>query len=403
MQFLERLLQLFVRHCDSCERNKSSTQKPHGELKPLQIPRTTWSSVSLDLITQLPTTRSGHSTIMVMVDRLSKMVHLAAMASDGTAECLKVFLQHVICKHGVPDELITDRDPRFTSSMWAELMESQSIKMCLSSAYHPQSDGQTERMNRVLEDNLRHYVAPNQEDWDEHLPWAEFAMNNAFNHSIQDTPFRIVYGKDPEHPATVRRTGAEHNPAAKQLRMQIQSGIERAKAAMLNAQQRYKAYADKKTSPLQLKVGDRVLLSTKNLRSRAQGAMKLMPRFIGPFPVEECVNDQAFRLKLPASMRLHNVFHVSLLEPYREDGSYQPPPATVFIDGDIRYDVAEVLDARSTGSRRQFLVRWEGYGPEHDTWEDEKNLANCMDKVQHFWTPQGKPPTSRAAKRRRRS
>ncbi len=185
-----------VRHCDSCQRNKSSTQKPHGELMPLQLPRTTWSSVSLDLITQLPKTRSGNSTIMVMVDRLSKMVHLAAMSSDGAADCLKVFLQNVVSKHGVPDELITDRDARFASSLWTELMKSLNIKMCLTSAYHPQSDGQTERMNRVLEDNLRHYVAPSQEDWDEHLPWAEFAMNSAFNKSIQNTPFQVVYGKD---------------------------------------------------------------------------------------------------------------------------------------------------------------------------------------------------------------
>ena len=340
---------------------------------------------------------------MVMVDRLSKMMHLSAMSSDGTAECLEVFLHDVVSKHGVPDELITDRDARFTSSMWTELMKSLNVKMCLTGAYHPQSDGQTERMNRVLEDNLRHYVAPNQEDWDEHLPWAEFAMNNSFNKSIQDTPFRVVYGKDPDHPATIRGTGMNYNPAAKKLRMQIQNGIERAKAAMLNAQQRPKAYADKKTSPSALKVDDRVLLSTKNLRSRAQGAMKLLPRYIGPFPVMHVVNAEAYRLKLPANIRLHNVFHVSFLEPYREDGHYQPPPATVFIDGDVQYDVAEILDVRSNGSGRQFLVRWEGYSPAHDTWEDEDNLANCKDKLQEVWSAEGEQPSSRAAERRRRS
>ena len=331
-----------VRNCarDFCQRNKSSPQKPLGELLPLQLPRSTWSSVSLDLITQPPKIRLGDSTIMVMVDRLSKMVHLAAMSSDGAAECLKVFLHAVRSKHGVPDELITDCDARFTSSVWTELMKALDIKMSLTSAYHTQSDGQTERMNRVLEDHLRHYVAPSQEDWDEHLPWTEFAMNNAFNKSIYNTPFRVVYGKDPDHPATVRRTH-DCTLAAKHLRMQIQNGIERAKAAMLNAQQRYEAYADKKISALSLKVGDRVLVSTKNLRSRAQGAMKLMPRYIGPFPVEECIKEQAYRLRLPASMRLHNVFHVSLLEPYREDGHHQPPPATVFIDGDVQYDVEQ--------------------------------------------------------------
>ena len=176
----------FVANCDSCQRNKSSTEKPHGELQPLAVPHTTWSSVSLDLITQLPKTKAGNTTIIVFVDRLSKMVHFAPMSSDGSAECMKAFLTHVVSKHGLPDELISDRDARFTSAYWSEFTKMSGIKLCMSTAYHPQSDGQTECMNRTLEDMLRHYVAPSQDDWDDWLPWAEFAMNNAFNHSIQD-------------------------------------------------------------------------------------------------------------------------------------------------------------------------------------------------------------------------
>ncbi len=255
--------------------------------------------------------------------------------------------------------------------------------MCLTSAYHPQSDGQMQRMNRVLEDNLRHCVAPSQEDWDEHLSWAEFAMSNAVNESIPNTTFQVVYDKDPDHPATVRMSN-DYNPPAKHLRMQNHDGIERAKTAMHSAQQHYKAYADKKTSPLTLRDRDKALVSTKNLRARAQGAMELMPRYIGLFTVEVCVNEQAYRLKLTASMRLHNVSHVSLLEPYREDGHYQPPPATVFIDDDVQYDVADSLNERSKGAGRQFLVSWEEDGPDHDTWEDEKDLVNCKEKLQAF-------------------
>ena len=175
----------FVTNCDSCQRNKSSIEKPQGELQPLAVPRTTWSSISMDLITQLPKTKSGNSTIIVFVDKLSKMVHFAPMSSDGTAECMKAFLTHVASKHGMPEEIISDRDARFTSAYWSEFTRMSGIKLCMTTAYHPQSDGQTERMNRTLEDMLRHNVAPSQDDWDDWLPWAEFAMNNAFNHTIQ--------------------------------------------------------------------------------------------------------------------------------------------------------------------------------------------------------------------------
>ena len=117
--------------CDSRQRNKSSTEKPHGELQPLAIPRTTWSSVSLDLITQLPRTKSGNTSIIVFVDRLSKMVHFAPMLGDGTAEYVKAFLMHVISKHGIPDEIISDRDARFTSTYRSEFTKMSGIKLCM--------------------------------------------------------------------------------------------------------------------------------------------------------------------------------------------------------------------------------------------------------------------------------
>ena len=140
------------------------------------------------------------------------------------------------------------------------------------------------------------------------------------------------FGRDPATPASVRMNTSEHNPAAKQTRIKIQECIEHAKASMLKAQSRYKANADLKSQPMVFKEGDRVLLSTKNLRSRAQGANKLLPRFVGPFLVTACFG-QAYEIELPASMRIHNVFHVSLLKPYRETGSYQPPPCTLFMTG----------------------------------------------------------------------
>ena len=209
------------------------------------------------------------------------------------------------------------------------------------------------------------------------------------------------FGKDPATPASVRHVGIEHNPAAKQTRVKIQQCIEHAKASMLSAQQRYKANADLKTQPLSFKEGDRVLLSTKNLRSRAQGANKLLPRFVGPFLVTACVGSQAYEIELPASMRIHNVFHVSLLKPYHETGNYQPPPCTLFIDGDVQYDVAEIADVRSRGKVKEYLVKWTGYGSDYDTWEPEDGLANSKDKLQEFWDARGGKPTRQPTRKRR--
>ena len=201
---------------DSCQRTKSSTEKPHGELQPLAIPRTPWSSVSLDLNTQLPKTLSCNTSIIVVVDTLTKMVYFAPMLSDVTAECVRAFFIQVISKHGIPDEIISDRVARFMSAYWSEFTKMSGIKLCMSTAYHPQSHGQTERMNRTLEDLLRPFLAPSQDDWDDWLPWTEFAIYNAINHSIQDTPFKVNVGKDPATPASVRLAVSEHNPAAKQ-------------------------------------------------------------------------------------------------------------------------------------------------------------------------------------------
>ena len=124
----------FVTHCDSCQRDKSSIEKPHGELQPLAVPCTTWSSISMDLITQLPKTKSGNSTIIVFVDRPSKMVHFAPMSSDGTSECMKAFLTHVVSKHGMPEEIVSDRDARFTSAYWSEFTKMSGIKLCMTTA-----------------------------------------------------------------------------------------------------------------------------------------------------------------------------------------------------------------------------------------------------------------------------
>ena len=191
----------FIKHCDPCQRNKGAHQKQGGMLKPLPIPESNWESVSMDFITALPQTKAGNESIIVYVDRLSKMVHLKAIPYIINAEqCALYFMHEVVRLHGIPKDIVSDRDKLFTSEFWREFMRILGTQLKLSTAYHPQTDGQTERMNRTLQDYLRHYIGPLHDDWDEHLDMAEFAINNAWQESIKMSPFEMVYGLKPITP-----------------------------------------------------------------------------------------------------------------------------------------------------------------------------------------------------------
>jgi hypothetical protein len=186
----------YVKECDSCQRNKSSNQKPAGMLRPLPVPGDTWESVSIDLIVSLPRTAAGYTAIVVFVDRLSKMVHLAPCADDVSAEQLAdIFVTQVVANHGVPRSIVTDHDIRFTSKFWKAFVAQMRVQHGMSTAFHPQSDGNTERVNRVLEDMLRHYIDPTQTTWDSLLPMVQFSINNSYQESIRAVPFELLYGR----------------------------------------------------------------------------------------------------------------------------------------------------------------------------------------------------------------
>jgi hypothetical protein len=171
----------YVKSCDAFQRNKISNQRLAGTLRPLPIPGDTWESVSMDLIVSLPRTAAGYTAIVVFVDRLSKMVHLAPCADDISAEQLAdVFVARVVANHGVPRSMVTDRDIRFTSKFWKAFVGQMRVQHGMSTAFHPHSDGNTECVNRVLEDMLRHYIDPTQTNWDSLLPMVQFSINISY-------------------------------------------------------------------------------------------------------------------------------------------------------------------------------------------------------------------------------
>ena len=381
-------VEAYVRTCDSCQRMKSSTQSPAGLLQPLPVPSRRWGSVSMDLVTALTPSHRGNDAILVFVCRLSKMVHFAPCKHTVTAQgCADLFMQHVFRLHGVPDTLVSDRDPRWLNDFWTHLCTAWEVRQTPSTSYHPQTDGQTERMIRLCEETLRHYVGHKPSAWEKLLPCVEFAINDSKSGSTGQTPFMVNYG---EHPRGPTEAGAQRPvgtcPAAVSYTHAINEVVRDARAALEAAQARQKAASDKHRRDVAFAVGDQVLLSAKNLR--LPGPSKMRPRWVGPYRIEALVGKVAAKLTLPESLGIHPVFHFSLLKPYRSDGTRVPVTLPIVWDGQsplwrVQRIVGHRKDPASSGVL--YIVQWEGFPPECSTEVRAADLTGCDALVEHYW------------------
>ena len=392
-----KFVEHYVQHCHSCQMMKSTNIKPAGLLQPLQLPDYPFQSVSMDLITCLPTTANKNNTIIVMVDRLTKYVILVPTVEKLSAEGFaQLWVDHLVSKHGCPESIVSDRDVRFTSAFWTTLNTLVGADAHMSTAFHPQTDGQTERMNRLLEETLRHFVCYNQSDWDVHLQMASFAINNAVSESTKDSPFHLMKGLNPRLPCSFssmfkNRSTAGKNPSAIKFSDRIQASLAVAKQALLKAQQNQKSFADKKRMELKLKSGDWVMLNTKNLKlkkdDRTIARKKLLPKFIGPYRVVEPVGfpgrEVSYRLSLPAQCKIHDVFHVSLLKPYKEPSDEQHlgflPQPLDWLDGMPMFEVDriaghKIVNLRGGQKSLEYLIKWQNFDSSYDTWEPAANI-----------------------------
>ncbi|GJP41373.1 hypothetical protein CLOM_g1045 [Closterium sp. NIES-68] len=274
-------VQKFVTSCDTCQRMKSNKQKKAGLLQPLPVPEQPWQVVSLDFITTLPPTTSSHDAILVVIDKFSKMRHfIPTHTTARTEETAQLFVRHIISQHGIPTTLISDRDPKFTSKFWKELMSLLGTKLAMSSAYHPQTDGQTERLNQIVEQLLRAACKDEISKWDLHLPILEFAYNNATHAATGQTSFFLYYGCYPLTPQKPT-TSATVQPAHDFITTMHQLW-DRTHKRLLDIQQQQKRQADRHRNDHTITVGDQVLLDTRNL-DISHLPSKLRPRFCGPF------------------------------------------------------------------------------------------------------------------------
>ncbi len=374
--------------CPSCQQMKPKAHRPHGLLFSLPIPKDPWEHMGLDLITHLPPSANGSNAIATFIDRLTKVAVFVPCKTTVTAEGLaKLAFREVHRLHGMPTVLISDRDPRFTAKFWQTYTRLIGTKLNMSSAHHPQTDGQTERVHRTLEEMLRHYVHSNPSAWEEMLPAVEFAYNTAKQASTGRSPFYMLYGRHPRTPAAFLQELPQQelardatNPAAVHWIRNAKTALEQATACLRKAQERQERYANQTRKEQTFKVGDLVLLSTEHFDRRSKdGSKKLEPLFTEPLKVTEVISPVAYRLALPPELqRRHDVFHVSMLEPYRSGEARFPGRETPAVACRLQgadstpgkyFEVEAFLDSRKVESRIQYLVKWVGYPDSENSWE----------------------------------
>jgi transposase InsO family protein len=336
-------------HCDTCKRIKPRRRVPFGVLKPLTPPHWPWDSVSMDFITGLPTAE-GCNALWVVVDRLTKMAHFVACNDTMKPEDVAAsFVTHVIRLHGIPADIISDRGSMFTSQFLERVTKALGISRKLSTAFHPQTDGQIECVNATLEQYLRAYCNYQQDDWKALLPIAEFCYNNMQAESTKATPFFANYGY---HPRFTPDLGMQDNevPEVSEYTAALTRLHTELRAEMIQAQMAQAEQANKMRHPDPvLNPGDTVWLKRKNIRTiRPSG--KLDHKQIGPYAIFERVGSRAYKLDLPATVKLHPAFHLSLLEPTTNTEPIprhqQPPPPPVIVNEQQEWEVEEILDSR---------------------------------------------------------
>ncbi len=376
----------YVTGCDTCQRMKNRPQQPYGPLQPNKVPNGPWEIITVDLITQLPESY-GHDAICVVDDRLTKRAHFYPITNKFTAKDLaRLFYDRIYPLHGLPLQIISDRGTQFAAELFQEWCKLLGIESSLSTAYHPQTDGQTERVNQVLEQYLRCYVDYNLDNWAITLNMAEFAYNNQAHEGTKESPFFLEYGRHPRAgPTITRELNHRKEKDLIEITQRRQEAQEQAKAALKLAAERMKWYYDKGVQNVPFKVGDQVLLNLKDYQSTERA---LHPRYEGPFTIIEKLSPVTFKLKLPPKYRAyHPVFHASKLATYNESmivGQKKPAPGPVIVDEEEEFEVEKIVQHRIVRGKTEYYVQWKGWGRDHDSWETEANVKHAKQKIQQY-------------------
>jgi len=394
---MRQAVEKHIKQCDKCRKSKASRHQPYGKLQPLDIPKQAWESIAMDFIVKLPKSKepgtgTTYDAIYVVADRLTKRGYFIPWNEEmGAEDTAYLFERHIAANHGTPAEIVSDRDTRFRSTFWRTLMALRGTKQKLSTAAHAQTDGQTERLNQILEQYLRCFVNYRQDDWVKWLPLAQFAYNDSVHSATGFTPFFADYGRE------VKATRSKRESAYKNERAQLTSAEMEQLYSQLQInlkffQERMRKYYDRRHEDApQIREGQKVYLLRKNLKSK-RPCEKLDFKKLGAFRVLEQTGPVNFKLQLPKGTNVYPVFHISMLEPAPETA----PMANIMdAEGyeDQDYTVERILAKDKIDGRDHWLVKWKNYPSEENTWEPIEHLQNAQEALKDFqqqWIPRRK-------------
>jgi len=385
---MSRYISQYVSTYDLCLWTKPWQHSPVGELQPLSVLDVWWDMLSVDFVVELLES-SGYDAVMTVVDSISKRVHFVLTHTMVTAEgAARLFLHHAWKLHSLPKCVVSDRGSQFVASFTKELYRLLGIRLSSSIAWHPQTDGQTERVNQELDQFLHLFVNEWQNDWYDLLPIAEFQHNNYVHSAMQQPPFLLDTGRIP-HMGFEPSQAPSRLETVNEFTERMKSATEESKSAIRKVQEDITRYYNRKRTPTPVyKPGDRVYLDASDIKT-TRPSPKLSHRRLGPFEIERQVGLLAYCLKLPHGIRqLHPVFNVMKLSADLEDlilgRKPQAPPPPIIIDGEKEWEVEEILDSHWYRRRFQFLVKWKGFSREHNSWEAASNVK-ALDLVTEYY------------------
>ncbi|PHT93372.1 hypothetical protein T459_01254 [Capsicum annuum] len=390
-------IEVYVRTCLVCQQDKVEHKAPGGLLEPLPTAEKPWDSVTMDFITFLPNSE-GCGTIMVVVDRFSKYATFSAATSNCKAkEAAQLFLKDVVKLWDVPRHIIGDRDPRFTGAFWKELFSLLGSELHFSTSFHPQTDGQTERVNGLLECYLRHFVSANQRDWSRLLDTAQFSYNLQRSESTGRSPFELATGQQPNTPQSLPVNAGMRNPGAYHMAKAWEEQVDMARSYLDKAARKMKKFADRSRRPVHYRIGDKVMvkLNPRQFKSLRSVNQSLIRRYEGPFEIVAKVGKISYKLDMPSHLKIYPVFHASKLKPYFEDKEDvergKSSRAQIFMTSAATdKQIEDIIDhqlVRGKGwgnSSAQFLVHWKGQSPEEASWEKYEDLWPFKEKVHKY-------------------
>lgn len=407
---MKTFVESYVTTCDACQKNKSWHKKPYGKPNIQNVPVYPWDEVSIDFCGPFPKTKEGFDMILAITDNLTKMIHLIPCSSKATAkDTARLFIEHCMRYHGIPNKIISDRGPQFEATFWEHLWKYIDSQAARTSPYHPQSNSLIERQNKTFEESLRCFVNARQDNWDKCLIFYEFAYNNSTNPSTGQTPFFLNYGHHPKLP--ISSSFPTPNPAVADFVQHMETTIAQAQDTIRQNQIKRADRQFPKFQPPTFQAGDKVLLSTENLNLQLP-SKKLAPRWIGPLTILQLRGPTAVILQIPPRLqRLSPLQNVCYLRKY----TARPPeigPTTVqappdLVDGNEEFEVEDIIAHRLVNRRTQYLVRFTSYDVDDDLWLPAENLKNAPEIVQAYHDRQRDkvappPTTSQKALRPRR-